>query len=67
MTIRILTIINRIIINKSIIFRMIIENENNGERWIEQEKVLPYITIKNESKLMDKFIDWCNEFLYDEH
>jgi hypothetical protein len=49
-----------------IIFRMIIENENNGERWIEQEKVLPYITIKNESKLMDKFIDWCNEFLYDE-
>jgi hypothetical protein len=50
-----------------ITFRMIIENENNGERWIEQEKVLPYVTIKNESKLMDKFIDWCNEFLYDEH
>jgi hypothetical protein len=49
-----------------IIFYIIMENDA-GERYILEDKVLPYITIKNESKLMDTFIDWCNEFLYDEH
>jgi hypothetical protein len=49
-----------------IIFYIIIENDA-GERYILEDKVLPYITIKNESKLMDTFIDWCNEFLYNEH
>ena len=50
-----------------IMFQMIITNDTTGERFVVAENVLPYVTIKNESKLMDKFIDWCNEFLYDEH
>jgi hypothetical protein len=49
-----------------IIFYIIIENDG-GERYVGDQKILPYVTIKNESKLMDKFIDWCNGFLYDEH
>lgn len=49
-----------------IIFYVIIENDG-GERYVGDQKILPYVTIKNESKLMDKFIDWCNEFLYNEH